>query len=233
MVAHWVRQFVAGHGLCPWAQPALRSGSLAMASLDASSEEELLEGLLRHAKLLAEVCTTSSAEAEPALDANDECEVIAAATTIVVAPGCAHFLSDFEDFCWIGDVFEQRLQGVEQLHKAIQLVSFHPHFCIARTSDGVDGGKVSMEDAADFVNRSPFPAFHLLRRMEVRAAIGGFAQKLAAERQVDEVSADDASAAIAARNRDFLRTRGLPKCRAEMLSLSSSLKPRRARRGRR
>merc|ERR1711956_38557 len=124
-------------------------------------------------------------------------------------------------------LFEQRLESLEQLGEAVQLVSFHPNFCIARTSDGADS-MASGDDAADFVNRSPFPAFHLLRRLEVRAAIGGFAKKLAAERQLDEVSAHDASAAIAARNRDFLRTRGLPKCRAEMLLLSSSLKSRRA-----
>jgi hypothetical protein len=48
------------------------------------------------------------------------------------------------------------------VRRHFQLVAFHPHF--------VFGGE-DESDAGNFVNRSPFPALHLLRQADVTAAL--------------------------------------------------------------
>ncbi|MEL6972302.1 MAG: DUF1415 domain-containing protein [Bacteroidota bacterium] len=78
-------------------------------------------------------------------------------TTIIVIP---HQLSHFDDFWsyweWTQDILIE--SGVEGL---VQIVGFHPGFRFA----GSD-----YEDAANFVNRSPFPLLHLLREESVEEA---------------------------------------------------------------
>ena len=78
-------------------------------------------------------------------------------TTIIVIP---HQLSDFDDFwsyCeWTQDILiESAVEGL------VQIVGFHPDFRFAGSEH---------EDAANYVNRSPYPLIHLLREESVEEA---------------------------------------------------------------
>ncbi|CAL1164922.1 unnamed protein product [Cladocopium goreaui] len=140
-VAQWVRRVVVRHGLCPWAEEALRRGSLAVVTLDEESEEEVAAAVLAHAQLLAGLGTSPTA-----------------ATTLLVAPKCGS-LQDFEVYlhlcAWLEEAFEEL-----ELNGKVQLATFHPDFRFADSA--------GPNDAADFVGRAPAPAFHLLREKERR-----------------------------------------------------------------
>lgn len=146
-VAQWVRRVVVRHGLCPWAEEALRRGSLAVVTLDEESEEEVAAAVLAHAQLLAGLGTSPTA-----------------ATTLLVAPKCGS-LQDFEVYlhlcAWLEEAFEEL-----ELNGKVQLATFHPDFRFADSA--------GPNDAADFVGRAPAPAFHLLREKEVSAALASF-----------------------------------------------------------
>ncbi|CAE8663644.1 unnamed protein product, partial [Polarella glacialis] len=184
----WVQKVVVGHNLCPWAADTTRTGSLALVSLEEESEEELAAQILGHAQLLA--------DAEPP-------EGQGGATTMLVAPRCPSIL-DFEAYlelcAWVEEALEDSgLDGV------VQLARFHPDFQFADSlADGA-----SKLDAADFVGRSPFPAFHLLREQEVSAALDGFERKQSEEEEDDR---EAAGRTVAERNSRFLRRRGVEAC---------------------
>ena len=80
-------------------------------------------------------------------------------TTIVVAPHAFpldfiafnEFVQDVDDF-----LHEERLD------EQFQLVGFHPHFRFAGEEP---------DDPGNYVNRSPIPAFHLLRQEDVTKAV--------------------------------------------------------------
>ncbi|CAJ1344865.1 unnamed protein product [Effrenium voratum] len=78
----WVERVVVRQGLCPWAEGALRSGGLAVVSLEESQEEEVAAAVLAHAQLLAAKLPAK-----------------ASATTLLVAPRC-EVLRRFEETTW-------------------------------------------------------------------------------------------------------------------------------------
>mmetsp|Transcript_8025 Transcript_8025/g.14608 ORF Transcript_8025/g.14608 Transcript_8025/m.14608 type:complete len:229 (-) Transcript_8025:8-694(-) len=146
-VAAWVTRVVIGHGLCPWAEGALRQGSLAVVSLPEAMEEEVAAALITHAQLLA-------AQNPPAGQG---------ATTLLVAPRCSR-LRDFEGYLelcgWVEDALAE-----SGLNGQVQMATFHPNFQFEGSEEG---------DCANFVGRAPFPAFHLLREKEVSSALASF-----------------------------------------------------------
>ncbi|CAK9043072.1 Hypothetical protein SCF082_LOCUS24685 [Durusdinium trenchii] len=118
-------------------------------------------------------------------------------STLLVAPQC-HALEDFEvylELCaWLEEAFTEL-----NLNGQVQMATFHPQF---RFGDSVGS------DAADFVNRAPWAAFHLLREEEVSAALASF-------RVPGTATFDDPEAVgefISDRNARFLRARGYQKC---------------------
>ncbi|CAJ1376546.1 unnamed protein product [Effrenium voratum] len=160
-----------------------RSGGLAVVSLEESQvaavQEEVAAAVLTHAQLLAAKLPAK-----------------ASATTLLVAPRC-EVLRRFEDYLavcgWLEDAFEEL-----DLNGKVQLATFHPEFRFEEAG----------EDAADFVGRSPFPAFHLLREEEVSAALAKGLQG-----QGDEESEPEAvGRRVSERNARFLRQRGIEKC---------------------
>ena len=80
-------------------------------------------------------------------------------TVIVVAPQA--FPDDFVAFNDFVQDVEEWLRE-QRLDSTFQLVGFHPHFTFAGES---------YDDAGNFVNRSPAPAFHLLRQDDVTKAV--------------------------------------------------------------
>ena len=87
------------------------------------------------------------------LDENPEVET----SLLIVESG----LMDFYQYL---DVFDlcQKLLELEGYEGVYQLASFHPLYVF----DGCD-----VDDAANYTNRSPFPAFHLIREESMEKAL--------------------------------------------------------------
>ncbi len=79
-------------------------------------------------------------------------------TTVLVVP---HFLADFHDYLDALEVVEAALVDAE-LEGVIQVASFHPDYVFADAEP---------DDPANRTNRSPLPAFHLIREEDVAAAV--------------------------------------------------------------
>jgi hypothetical protein len=107
----WVRDFVIGLNLCPFARKPFDAGRIRFVTTDVTDEVELLAVLEEELKLLA---------AAP----RDEIE-----TTILIHPGLLHDFRDYNDFLATADrrVKELGFRGV------IQIASFHPHYRFADT----------------------------------------------------------------------------------------------------
>lgn len=82
-------------------------------------------------------------------------------TTLIVHPNVLQDFLDYNDFLGLLDELleETGLRGV------LQVASFHP----AYQFEGV-----SVEDPANYTNRSPFPMLHLLREESVARAVDQF-----------------------------------------------------------
>ena len=80
----------------------------------------------------------------------------ALATTLLVAPRGP---ADFEAFHGLTGLFEDWLAD-RGLDGELQVVSFHPRFRFADSDD---------RDMAKFVNRAPYPLWHLLRQADITA----------------------------------------------------------------
>lgn len=80
----------------------------------------------------------------------------ALATTLLIAPSAP---ADFEEFHGLTGLFEDWLAG-QGLDEEFQVVSFHPRFRFAGEDE---------RDLAKFVNRAPYPLWHLLRQADITA----------------------------------------------------------------
>lgn len=87
------------------------------------------------------------------LDENDAIE-----TTLILFPN--HF-DDFETYLDLVDIGQVLLEEHEY-EGVYQLASFHPKYRFEGTTD---------EDPANYTNRSPYPALHLLRESSIEAAL--------------------------------------------------------------
>lgn len=109
----WLRDFVVGLDLCPFAAGPLRAGRVRVSEARGGAAEEVLADLVGEADLLLED---------------------AAATTLLVVPG--DLLADFEEFL---DVLAYAEELFEQTGHAddLQLVGFHPDYVFG-DADGAD-----------------------------------------------------------------------------------------------
>ncbi|MEO1624189.1 MAG: DUF1415 domain-containing protein [Bacteroidota bacterium] len=69
--------------------------------------------------------------------------------------------ADFEDYLDFLYMAEELL-GLQGYEGTFQLASFHPDYCFADST---------VDDAANYSNRSPFPMLHLLRESQVCQAV--------------------------------------------------------------
>jgi hypothetical protein len=103
------------------------------------------------------------------------------ATTLVVVD---RGLEDFEQYLDVVERVERALDTAG-LEGVVQVASFHPEYRFAGEPE---------DDPAAYTNRTPFPAFHLLREDDVTAAV--------------DTHPDPHG--IPARNQQLLRSMGLP-----------------------
>ena len=78
-------------------------------------------------------------------------------TTIIIIPNQFPDFDDFWSYCeWTKEILTQsRVEGL------VQIVGFHPQFRFAESEEN---------DAANYVNRSPYPLLHLIREESVEEA---------------------------------------------------------------
>jgi uncharacterized protein len=107
----WIRTFVIGLGLCPFAGRVFDAGLIRYVVSPARDEAGLLADVDRELRLLH---ATPMAEIE---------------TTLVI---CPHILVDFRDFNDFVGVVEDRLADLH-LDGIIQVASFHPRYQFAGT----------------------------------------------------------------------------------------------------
>ncbi|MEH6576178.1 MAG: DUF1415 domain-containing protein [Amphritea sp.] len=83
------------------------------------------------------------------------------ATTLFIVP---RMLEDFYDYLDMLALFEELLQDAG-LNGVLQLASFHPGYLF---------GGVPAEDISHWTNRSPYPAFHIIREAQMSRALASF-----------------------------------------------------------
>ncbi|RUM94993.1 MAG: DUF1415 domain-containing protein [Thiothrix sp.] len=102
-----------------------------------------------------EICLETMIEEYDHLDSYPETE-----TTLVIFPG---ILARFEDFTRFIELAEALLrdQGYEGEY---QLASFHPKYQFA---------DATIDDPANYTNRSPYPSLHIIREASIEKAVAG------------------------------------------------------------
>ncbi len=105
----WVRNFVVGHGLCPFAAAPLAAGQVRFAVSEAREPSQLL------------------ADLDIELDRLCACSPDVLDTTVLIHPWLLHGFPDYLEFV------ERATQHLEarQLTGVFQLASFHPDYCFA------------------------------------------------------------------------------------------------------
>ena len=105
----WVKDFVVGLNLCPFARPLLASDALRVTVCEATDDESIAEALLAEIELIQ---TASEAEI---------------ATTLVVFPNAFQGFSAYLSFL---DCAQQLLEEMD-LVGVLQMASFHPNYQFA------------------------------------------------------------------------------------------------------
>ena len=105
----WVKDFVVGLNLCPFARPLLASEALRVTACEANDDEGVAAALLDEIQLIQKV---------------SESEV---ATTLVVFPNA---LQRFDDYLVFLEGAQQLIEEMD-LRGVLQLASFHPDYQFA------------------------------------------------------------------------------------------------------
>jgi hypothetical protein len=180
----WLSSIVLANRLCPFAPPVRAPPQLRISSADSSEPDDLVTAVAKEAALLQQGIKrrreTGSAAAE-----------LPETTLLVLPREAAPEWMDLVRLSW-------RLQSEAILTAGhgqdIQLVLFHPLAVHSMYGEGPP-------DAADYSIRSPYPTVHLLREMDVLAAVN---------------SHPDASQ-IPGVNKARLRSLGLAACETQLL----------------
>jgi len=140
----WVSSVVVGDNFCPFARKEMENNTIRYRVIGDKNDKDALEtGLMA---LMAE-CKT--------LDENDAVET----TILVYSEG----FSDFQDFLALLEL-ANNLMAEKGYEGVYQLASFHPDYCFADSTD---------DDPANYTNRSPYPALHLIREESIERVLEG------------------------------------------------------------
>lgn len=143
-IKSWVSSVVVGDNFCPFARKEMENNTIKYVVVGDKGDKEALETALM--ALMAE-CKT--------LDEHDEIET----TLLVLSEGFA----DFQDFLGLLEL-ANNLMAEKDYEGVYQLASFHPDYCFADATD---------DDPANYTNRSPFPALHLIREESIEQVLEG------------------------------------------------------------
>ena len=130
----WVEKVVIDLNLCPFAQPSWGQGFWEISTLKGNDHMELIKGSI------AMIEDTVKKMLETPLE-----------NQLIVMPEC---LDDFLPFLNLCSVIEMELEHSGALH-SVQMVVFHPGFRFEGES---------VDDRGNYVNRSPYPTIHILKK---------------------------------------------------------------------
>lgn len=153
-VVQWVRAFVIGHGLCPFAARPMRAGRVVFTEVGAADTEQLFYATLEHLRAFVDPAASTAEASDPVSDGSAE-------TYLLIYPDD---LADFDDFLDFVATVEDFLaqSGADAL---VQLAHFHPRYRFADAAD---------EDPGNRTNRSPYPVLQLLRVDGVARAVAAY-----------------------------------------------------------
>ena len=140
----WVSSVVVGDNFCPFARKEMENNTIRYRVISDKDDKLALEnGLMA---LLAEC---------KALDDDEAIE-----TTILI------YSEGFDAFDHFLELLElaNNLMAEKGYEGVYQLASFHPDYCFADASD---------DDPANYTNRSPYPALHLIREESIERVLEG------------------------------------------------------------
>lgn len=149
---NWVRQWVSGYGLCPWAASMLIGERMKIAVLNhkyISSDSLLIDNVIIESKKLYKQHKQKHSPVETVL--------------LVLSHNDLHDYLTYLDF--IQDL-ESKLDRLG-INRWIQVASFHPDYVFQGTDEN------SVEN---YTNRSPFPTVHLLLVSKVTEAIESYTE---------------------------------------------------------
>eukprot|EP00933_Yihiella_yeosuensis_P004708 TRINITY_DN109106_c0_g1_i1.p1 TRINITY_DN109106_c0_g1~~TRINITY_DN109106_c0_g1_i1.p1 ORF type:complete len:279 (+),score=17.42 TRINITY_DN109106_c0_g1_i1:51-887(+) len=221
----WVENFVVPQRLCPFAKPLLDRDVLRIRVSNASCTDSLLPDFEEELDLLVRSLETEKSASTD--DLGNSAHTFSKVTRIpestllviksaesIAGDGSLNFLSDFRDFYRCSWQLQTKIH-TRGLEEQIQIVLFHPQatHSMYETAEesytGPDSEEAGSElepatvtDPSNFLIRSPFPTFHLLRETDVLKAIKGYGGPERAE-------------TIPARNKERFRKMGISLVRTE------------------
>lgn len=148
----WVTDFIVDLNICPFALREVRKQSIRYQVCGQPGDDALYDAVSDELNLLAE---------------HSDVE-----TTLLILP---HLDDNFEAF--INSVgLAQQVIALNGFSGTFQLAHFHPHYVFADSNAGYGegGGELAAgqrDDPADYTNRAPHAALHLLREDSVARAI--------------------------------------------------------------
>lgn len=170
----WIDQVVIGLDLCPFAARVRRNGALAIEVAGSSDVASVLHHLADIVSALLERSQASAIAAE--------------ATTLLVLPDG---FDDFDDYLDVLALAETLLDE-SGLVGQVQLASFHPLYRFA---------EVPLDDPANYTNRSPYPALHVLQESAISRALEHHADpESIPQRNIQKLRQLDPQAALAVRS---------------------------------
>jgi hypothetical protein len=147
IVFNWINKWVIGYKLCPWAYHVNNKKLMNIIVINRN-----VNTILNKRYILNQIVK----EALNIIDINNDKE-----TSIIILPKMKNF-NLFLNF--IRDVEIHFQKDNNNIHKNIQIASFHPNYQFENSSS-------SNDDVTNYTNISPYPIIHLLFRPKVTIAI--------------------------------------------------------------
>jgi len=137
----WVENVVIDLNLCPFAQPSWGLGFWDISTLKGNDHMELIKGSIAMIEDTVKKMLNGSLENQ-----------------LIVMPEC---LDEFLPFLNLCSIIEIELEHSGALD-SVQMVVFHPQFRFEGES---------VDDRGNYVNRSPYPTIHILKKEAIDKAL--------------------------------------------------------------
>jgi len=137
----WVEDVVIGLNLCPFARPSWDRGDWEIDSLYSDDHIELIDQSIDKITRISEKMNETSVE-----------------NFLLVMPKCRDSFIPFLNLCSLIELELDRTKITDQ----VQMVIFHPEFRFEGESKNARG---------NYVNRSPFPMIHILKKSAMDAVV--------------------------------------------------------------
>lgn len=150
-IKNWVEEVVIGLNLCPFAAPSWSKGHWKISIVPTDDHFFLINEGLKEIKDCVLDMRTGTNE-----------------NLLLVMPECT---DDFLPFLSLCSIIELELES-QKLLQEVQMVVFHPHFQFEGTNPS---------DRGNYVNRSPYPMIHILKKTSMDAVVERFGESIGEE----------------------------------------------------